>query len=84
VDASVIIDLLTPVTGKQGQVRLVYRGLNARWTVSDEKHPLAGVRVRDDGLLEMSRDDGWDVLDPADVLAVEWVDRSGEGGGAYL
>jgi hypothetical protein len=42
------------------------------------------VRLRPDGLVEFSRDDGWSVLDPADVLAVEWVARDGEGGGQYL
>ena len=83
-EGRVIVDLLAPVTGKPGQVRVVFRGLTARWSLSDEKHPLTGVRLRDDGLLEASRDDGWNVLDPADVLAVEWVDRAGEGGGAYL
>jgi hypothetical protein len=55
-----------------------------RWTLNDEKHPLLNVRLRSDGLVETSRDDGWDVLDPADVLAVEWVARDGEGGGPYL
>ena len=79
-----IVELLEPVVGKPGQVRLISRGAGARWTLNDEKHPLTGVRLRPDGLVETSRDDGWDVLDPADVLAVEWVDRAGEGGGAYL
>ncbi len=83
-DGKVIVELLEPVISKQGQVRLVCRGLNARWALSDEKHPLLSVRLRPDGLVETSRDDGWDVLDPADVLAVEWVARDGEGGGPYL
>jgi hypothetical protein len=84
VDGTVIVELLEPVIGKQGQVRLVFRGLSARWTLNDEKHPLLGVRLRPDGLVETSRDDGWDVLDPADVLAVEWEAGAGEGGGLYL
>jgi hypothetical protein len=84
VDGTVIVELLEPVIGKQGQVRLVFRALNARWTLNDEKHPLLGVRLRPDGLVETTRDDGWNVLDPADVLAVEWVARNGEGGGPYL
>ncbi len=83
-DGTVIVELLEPVIGKQGQVRLVFRGLNARWTLNDEKHPLLGVRLRPDGLVETSRGDGWNVLDPADVLAVEWVARDGESGGPYL
>ena len=74
-DGTVIVELLEPVIGKQGQVRLVYRGLSARWTINDEKHPLLSVRLRPDGLVETSRDDGWDVLDPADVLAVGWRGR---------
>jgi hypothetical protein len=79
-----MVDLLQPVIGKQGQVRLLFRGLSARWTLNDEKHPLLTAQLRPDGLVEVSRDDGWDVLDPADVVAVEWVARDNEGGGQYL
>jgi hypothetical protein len=79
-----MVELLQPVLGKQGQVRLVVRGLNGRWTLNDDKHPLAGVRQRPDGLLEFTRDDGWSILDPADVLAIEWVSRDTEGQGQYL
>jgi hypothetical protein len=84
VQGAVIIDLLQPVLGKQGQVRLVVRGLTGRWTLNDDKHPLLSVQVRPDGLIEVSRDDGWSVLDPGDVLAVEWVSRDSEGQGQYL
>jgi hypothetical protein len=84
VQGSVLVELLEPVLGKSGQVRLVLRGLNGRWTLNDDKHPLTGVRPRPDGLLEFTRDDGWSVLDPADVLAVEWVSRDTEGQGQYL
>ncbi len=83
-EGTVIVDLLQPVIGKQGQVRLLFKGLSARWTLNDEKHPLLTVQLRPDGLVEVSRDDGWDVLDPADVVAVEWVARDNEGGGQYL
>lgn len=83
-DATVINDLLRPVMGKAGQVRLVMQGLNSRWAVNDDKHPLLTITVRIDGLVEIARDDGWVVFDPAAVLAVEWVAREGEGGGAYL
>jgi hypothetical protein len=84
VDGKVITDLLEPVIGKPGQVRLVFQGLSTRWALNDEKHPLLGVRLRPDGLVETTHDDGWDVFDPAGVLAVEWISREGEGGGAYL
>jgi hypothetical protein len=80
----VLAELLEPVLGKQGQVRLVVRGLNGRWTLNDDKHPLLGVQQRPDGLLEFTRDDGWSVLDPGDVLAVEWISRDTEGQGQYL
>ena len=83
-EGKVIVDLLEPVVGKQGQVRLVLRGLSGRWALNDEKHPLLAVRLRSDGFVETTRDDGWDVLDPADVLGVEWVSRDTEGTGAYL
>jgi hypothetical protein len=79
-----MVDLLRPVIGKPGQVRLVVHGLNGRWTLNDDKHPLLSMNLRDDGLIEFSRDDGWSVLDPADVLAVEWVSRDTEGQGQYL
>jgi hypothetical protein len=84
VDGTVIVKLLEPVLGKQGQVRLVVRGLSARWTLNDEKHPLLSARLRDDGLLEAARDDGWSVVDPEDVLAVEWIAGASEGSGHYL
>jgi hypothetical protein len=42
------------------------------------------VQARPDGLIEATRDDGWSVLDPGDVLAVEWVSRDSEGQGQYL
>ena len=83
-DGTVIVALIEPLVGKQGQVRLLFRGVNGRWTINDDKHPLIGVQLRPDGLVETTRDDGWDVLDPADVMAVDWVSREGEGGGQYL
>lgn len=83
-DGKVIADLLAPVIGKPGQVRLVFQGLSMRMALNDDKHPLLGVRLRPDGLVETSHDDGWDVFDPAGVLAVEWMAREGEGGGPYL
>lgn len=83
-DGKVITDLLEPVIGRPGQVRLAFQGLNTRWAINDEKHPLRSVRLRPDGLVETAHDDGWDVFDPVGVLAVEWMAREGEGGGPYL
>ena len=83
-DGRVVTELLEPVIGRPGQVRLVLQGLNGRWALNDEKHPLLGVRLRPDGLVEASRDDGWNVFDPQGVLAVEWVAGEGEGAGQYL
>jgi hypothetical protein len=84
VDGKIITELLEPVIGKAGQVRLALQGLGGRWAINDEKHPLLSVRLRPDGLVETSHEDGWDVFDPARVLAVEWMAREGEGGGLYL
>jgi hypothetical protein len=84
VDGKVITDLLQPVLGKPGQVRLVIQELSARMALNDDKHPLLSVRLRPDGLVEAAHDDGWVVFDPAGVLAVEWLAREGEGGGPYL
>ena len=83
-DGKVITELLEPVIGKAGQVRLAFQGMGNRWAINDEKHPLLGVRLRPDGLVEASHEDGWNVFDPADVLAVEWMAKEGEGGGLYL
>ena len=83
-EGTVVVELIQPLIGKQGQVRLLFRGVNGRWSLNDDKHPLTAVRIRPDGLVETSREDGWDVVDPADVVAVEWVSRDGEGGGQYL
>jgi len=84
VDGQVVTELLEPVIGMPGQVRVVFRGQSSRWALNDEKHPLLSVRLRPDGLVETTHDEGWDVFDPADVLAVEWVSREGEGTGLYL
>ena len=83
-DGRIITELLEPVVGKLGQVRLVLKGLGGRWALNDEKHTLLSVRLRPDGLVETSRDDGWNVFDPEGVLAVEWVGGEGEGAGQYL
>ena len=83
-DGKVITELLEPVINKAGQVRLAFQGMGARWAINDEKHPLLSVRLRPDGLVETSHEDGWDVFDPAGVLAVEWMAKEGEGGGLYL
>jgi len=84
VDGKVITELLEPMINKAGQVRLAFQGMGARWAINDEKHPLLSVRLRPDGLVETSHEDGWDVFDPAGVLAVEWMAKEGEGGGLYL
>ena len=83
-DGKVITELLEPVIGKAGQVRLAFQGAGNRWAINDEKHPLLSVRLRPDGLVETSHEDGWNVFDPVGVLAVEWVAKEGEGGGLYL
>jgi len=59
VDGKVVTDLLEPVIGKPGQVRLVFQGLSTRWALSDEKHPMLSVRLRSDGLLEDRVRPGW-------------------------
>ena len=83
-DGRIITELLEPVIGKAGQVRLVLQGLGGRWALNDEKHPLLSVRLRPDGLVETSLDDGWNVFDPEGGLAVEWIAGEGQGAGQYL
>jgi hypothetical protein len=83
VDGKVITELLEPVIGKAGLVRLAFQG-GTRWAINDEKHPLLSARLRPDGLIETSHEDGWNVFDPDSVLVVEWMAREGEGGGLYL
>ena len=84
-EGKVLISLLEPVIGKRGQVRLLLEGLSSRWTLNDLEHPLLGVRLRPDGLVETSHDRGWEVFSPASVLAVEWTAWEVEGDdGPYL
>ena len=83
-DGKVITELLEPVIGKSGQVRLAFQGMGTRWALNDEKHPLVSVRLRPDGSLRPRTRTGEDVFDPVGVLAVEWMAREGEGGGLYL
>ena len=83
-DGKVITELLEPVIGKAGQVRLAFQGWARGGPSTTRSIPWSASGSAPTGSLQTSHEDGWDVFDPAGVLAVEWMAREGEGGGLYL
>ncbi|MDX6389500.1 MAG: hypothetical protein QOJ73_563 [Streptosporangiaceae bacterium] len=83
-DAQTIIGLLTPLIGKSGRLLILRRGSSALQSLTTDKLALTRVELRPDGLIQTWHDRGWDVFDPADVVAVEWMGDQGTGGGQYL
>ena len=49
----------SPLSASQERLRLLFQG-GARLAWDDEKHPLLSVRLRPDGLVETSHEDGWE------------------------
>jgi hypothetical protein len=45
---------------------------------------LTGVEVRADGLVRVERENGWTVIDPAEVVAVAWTDDTQNTTGQFL
>ena len=80
-DSRVIIDFLTSYIGQEGRYTLATTGV---------LFPLAGegrlvdVALRDDGLLQITGEDGMLVLEPERVFALAWDGKPGPKSGQYL
>ena len=65
-------DLIKPLIGKSGTIRLVVRRIGHIGFATSEAKKLTGVEVRPDGLVHLERETGWTVIDPGEVVAVAW------------
>ena len=77
-------DLLQPLIGKSGSISMLVSriGQVAFPTAQDKK--LTAVQVRPDGLIQLERETGWTVIDPAEVIAVTWRGDPDETPGQFL
>ena len=65
-------DLIKPLIGKSGTIRLVVSRIGHISLATGEAKKLTGVEVRPDGLVRLEREAGWAVIDPGEVVAVVW------------
>ena len=79
-----IRDLLLPLIGKSGLISLVVSRTGPIGIATTENEKLTGVEIRSDGLLRLERDNGWAVIDPADVMAVVWKSEPKASAGQFL
>jgi hypothetical protein len=49
-----------------------------------ENKQLTGVELRPDGLLRLERENGWAVIDPADIVALVWNGDQDHSPGQFL
>ena len=49
-----------------------------------ENKQLTGVELRSDGLVRLQREDGWAVIDPAEIVAVVWSGDQDHSPGQFL
>ena len=77
-------NMLRPLIGKSGTIFLVVSrsGQIGFGTGPDGK--LTDVEVREDGLVRLTRETGWAVIDPAEIVAVVWNDDTEGTPGQFL
>jgi hypothetical protein len=79
-----ITDLLKPLIGKSGTIfMLVKRTGQVGFTTAENKQ-LTGVEIRPDGLVRLERENGWAVIDPAEIVAVVWSGDIDHSPGQFL
>ena len=79
-----ISDLLKPLIGMSGTIfMMVSRTGQVGFTTAENKK-LTGVEVRPDGLVRLERENGWAVIDPAEVVAVVWSGDNDHSPGQFL
>ena len=77
-------DLIKPLIGKSGTIRLVVRRIGHISLATGEAKKLTGVEVRPDGLVLLEREAGWAVIDPGEVVAVVWSSDTESSPGLFL
>jgi hypothetical protein len=79
-----ITDLLKPLIGKSGTIfMLVKRTGQVGFTTAENKQ-LTGVEIRPDDLIRLERENGWAVIDPAEIVAVVWSGDIDHSPGQFL
>lgn len=79
-----ICDLLRPLIGKSGTIFLMVSRIGQIGFATNENRKLIGVDVRGDGLVQLEREAGWTVIDPAEVVAVAWSGDPEQSAGQFL
>ena len=79
-----ICELLRPLIGKSGTISLIVRRVGYVGFAEGDHRKLISVEVREDGLVRIERETGWTVLDPAEIVAVAWVDEEESSPGLFL
>src|SRR5579859_4578953 len=62
-----IRSLLEPLIGKSGSIALLVRNVGPISFATGETRKLMGVEQRPDGLIHITRESGWTVIDPTEV-----------------
>ena len=79
-----ISDLLKPLIGKNGTIFLLVKQTGQVGFTTAENKQLTGVETRPDGLVRLEREDGWAVIDPAEIVAVGWSGDIDHSPGQFL
>jgi hypothetical protein len=77
-------DLIKPLIGKSGTIRLVVSRIGHISLATGEAKKLTGVEVRPDDLVRLERETGWAVIDPGEVVAVVWDSEPKTSAGQFL
>ena len=77
-------DLLRPLIGKSGTIFMVVSRSGQIGFATGPNRKLTGVELREDGLVRLTRETGWAVIDPAQIVAVVWNDETESSPGQFL
>ena len=79
-----ISELLKPLIGKYGTIFMLVKQAGQVGFTSTENKQLTGVEIRPDGTVRLERQNGWAVVDPAEVVAVVWSGDLDHSPGQFL
>jgi hypothetical protein len=79
-----LCDLLKPLIGKSGTISVLINRFGQVTLPTADNKKLTGVELRPDGLVQVDRQSGWAVIDPAEVVAVVWNGDPEDAPGQFL
>jgi len=79
-----LCDLLKPLIGKSGTISVLVSRFGQVTLPTADNKKLTGVELRPDGLVQLDRQSGWAVIDPAEVVAVVWNGDPEDAPGQFL